>query len=449
MTRARPPTTPPGERLENALADLDAAEFIEETSHLDTATHTVWVIAAALMLFLIWAAATPVYEVVSGPGEIKPEGLVTRVEHLDGGIVASVQVTEGSPVAIGDLLVKLDDSELEAERAKVVTRLDALEETRARLVATLADPAGGAPDPAQFRGIDGRIGATLADAAYRRARVSALDARRAVSEAERLAAEAQIRFTEEELAILNARIDQFERFSESGAVARFDLEDARREGKRLESTLARLKGEVAVQQATADELGAQREELIASYRRDAALSLAEIETEIAELSNARDQLERQLERTAIRAPAAGTVNSLAVTNAAQVVRPGALVAEIVPRSASVFAEIEVPADRIGTVAEGDPAQLKILTHDFTRFGDVDAVVASVSPSSFQRDDGSTYFRVRLDLGEEGAASTMLAPGRAMTPGMTVTADIRLGKNSVLTYLLKPLRVLTDEAFSEG
>ncbi|MEM9812796.1 MAG: HlyD family type I secretion periplasmic adaptor subunit, partial [Pseudomonadota bacterium] len=77
------------------------------------------------------------------------------------------------------------------------------------------------------------------------------------------------------------------------------------------------------------------------------------------------------------------------------------------------------------------------------------VVASVSPSSFQRDDGSTYFRVRLDLGEEGAASTMIAPGRAMTPGMTVTADIRLGKNSVLTYLLKPLRVLTDEAFSEG
>ena len=93
------------------------------------------------------------------------------------------------------------------------------------------------------------------------------------------------------------------------------------------------------------------------------------------------------------------------------------------------------------------ARIKVATFDFAWFGTVTGHVASISPTSAENEQGETVYRVVLALPEEGRNLTL--SGRALRPGMTVTADILGETKTVLAYLVKPLRSLHDRAFTES
>ncbi|MEO1291876.1 MAG: HlyD family type I secretion periplasmic adaptor subunit [Pseudomonadota bacterium] len=431
--------------IDDVKAGLDSGVFLEEPRTSRFARVTVWTISIAFLAFLTWAALTPVHEVVSGSGEIRPEGLISSVEHLEGGIVKEILVEEGAMVAPGTPLVLLDAQDILAEQAKVEAEIKALEDTLTRVTQTLAEPAGTTNDATvATRGFD-------ADSAFRRAQIEAIEAAKSVTRAQMAAARDQIELLRAELEIVTSQLEVFDRLSEMGALIRRDYDAARRDLNSVRGEIAELSGQISVQDASLLELEAERQELLSSYRRDAALRLEETERDLVSARKRFEQLEQRRLRTSIRATAGGRINSLGVTNPGQVVRPGDVVAEIVPQTADLFADVEISADRIGSVAEGRAASLKILTHDFTRFGDVDAIVVSVSPTSTANETGQRFFRVRLafDGNSLGATGTGAMPRRTISPGMTVSADIKLGQKTVLSYLLKPVRVLSDQAFSEG
>ena len=151
-------------------------------------------------------------------------------------------------------------------------------------------------------------------------------------------------------------------------------------------------------------------------------------------------------RLPIEAPVAGILKQVVPRGTGSVVEPGGLVAEIVPEGATVLADIEVPADRIANVRAGHPVRVQVLTYDPARFGTLDGAVEQVSAASFRRQDGAAFYRVRVAL----AAAHLGDPARglAVTPGMTVAADIVTGTQPLLTWLLKPMRNAMDSAFAE-
>jgi len=97
--------------------------------------------------FLGWAALTPLDAAVVANGQIIVAGHRQAVQHLDGGIVRALHVSEGSTVQEGDIVLELDDTELKAQERAMGGRLIELEAQRARLLAedsglsTIAPPA--------------------------------------------------------------------------------------------------------------------------------------------------------------------------------------------------------------------------------------------------------------------------------------------------------------------
>ena len=93
------------------------------------------------------------------------------------------------------------------------------------------------------------------------------------------------------------------------------------------------------------------------------------------------------------------------------------------------------------------ANVKVLTFDYTRFGSIPATVTGVSASSLRHDPKSPpYFLVRLALDPDSLSH--LALDRPIHSGMSVVGDIKLGEKSVLSFLLKPLRSLSDRALTQ-
>ncbi len=235
--------------------------------------------------------------------------------------------------------------------------------------------------------------------------------------------------------------------ADGGLLSRNEAERLQQELLQSQRSALSLRADIAAQENELTRTQLRESELIAQRQRDAAQRLADIDSRIASARLTEEELKDRLARTVVRASVSGTVMSLAVSNPREVIGPGELIAEIVPADSVLQAQLEIPADRIGNVRVGMEARVKVLTYDFTRFGQLNGIVSEISPSSFINDAGQSMFRVTVDLPLE-QPEFILDPA-ALAPGLTVTADVLVDERKVISYLLKPLRLLQDRAFSEA
>ena len=76
---------------------------------------TIALLSAALITFFAWASVAKLDEVATAPGQIVPSGAVQVVQHLDGGTISRIEVSEGERVKKNQRLIALDRVETEAE----------------------------------------------------------------------------------------------------------------------------------------------------------------------------------------------------------------------------------------------------------------------------------------------------------------------------------------------
>ena len=98
-----------------------------------------WAIVLLLTVALLWASQARLDEVATAFGEVIPVGQVKTIQHLEGGIIAEMFVTEGSLVTTGSPLVRLDLTESDTREAELSVTLDGLVLRRARLDAEAHD----------------------------------------------------------------------------------------------------------------------------------------------------------------------------------------------------------------------------------------------------------------------------------------------------------------------
>jgi adhesin transport system membrane fusion protein len=284
--------------------------------------------------------------------------------------------------------------------------------------------------------------------AYRAAQIASIRSRRAVSIARGEALASRRETLARELTIMKRQEARYASAADPGVFGRQRLDALDRELLQLERGIAEVDGEREVQDASIEQSRREEAELVASYRREAALRLAEQEEQRLQVAQTLKRIEARIQETVLRSPAAGRVGRIAVHGAGEIIAPGEVIMEVVPSDARLYAEVEVPADRIGKIAVGHDASLKILTFDYTQFGTIAAVVARVSPTSRRNETGEMVFDLRLDARDVTWRQTIPQGTVGVSPGLTVTADIRLGRRTILSYLLRPARVIGDRAFTE-
>ncbi|WP_259719829.1 biotin/lipoyl-binding protein [Synechococcus sp. CS-1328] len=94
---------------------LSQALELEEKPDNRYLRYTLYGLGAAVLIFFPWAALTPITQVVSASGEVIPEGEVSVVQHLEGGIVELVNVRDGDMVNKGQVMLQLRPNLVESE----------------------------------------------------------------------------------------------------------------------------------------------------------------------------------------------------------------------------------------------------------------------------------------------------------------------------------------------
>jgi len=403
---------------------------------------------AFLIFFVVWASVTSILEVTHASGEIQPAGQVKTVQHLHGGYVDELFVTSGQKVVKGQSLLSLRPTATKSDRDQIEIRMAALRMSLAALDAQtkgLATPNFGADAqdyPELAKAEFEAFGFEKARIKREQAKLASQLARRGL---EYNAAISEKKSVETRFSISQERYDSLVTLGEQGfaprkdvLAAEADLEDARARQFALEAKIA-----------SAAELSSEANFLLEEQRAAIQSKLAkQISTGAAELAGLEQKFSKFQELVdglVLTSPIDGYVHELAYNNAGAVVRPGEIIATIVPSERNLIAEVKVKPKDIGHITVGADAKVSVSTFDPFAFGTLTGKVQSISASTFN-EDGSPYFKVHVALNEQVLVNNGIS--YPIQTGMGVTADILTGEKSLTRYLLKPVFRSVDQAFSE-
>jgi len=339
-----------------------------------------------------------------------PRPLAQIIQNLEGGILAELSVRQGDLVEPGQVLARLQDTKFRTAVDDLQDQIDALEIQKLRLEGELA----GAfdfivPEPLAKRSAD-----ILAS------EKALLNARQTDYVSRRDGAHEVLRQARDELA-------NMEKLYKQRVVALIEVNRAKK---------AMSDAEIKY-----NEIGTRSElERAEEYSK----TLQDLTSRRQELRLARDQLER----TVIKSPMRGVVNSLAVTTIGGVVRPGEEIFEIIPLGEELFVEARVRPENIASVERGQEATIKLSAYDYTIYGTLKGAVDFVSADTFEdkRDPRAEPF-YRVTVRADAAGLTERQQSIEIRPGMRAQVELRTGSKTILRYLLKPL-YKSREAFRE-
>ena len=408
-----------------------------------------WPVMITLAAGLIWANFATLDEVSIATGEVVPAGRIKVVQHLEGGIIQEIYVTEGDSVREGQTLVQLDLASAGTNREELQVRLDSERLVKARLEAEANGSELVFPEDEAKRRPAIVAAQRQAYEARRRELASTVQVMREQVKQRELEVEeltARARAVESNYKLASERLKMSKSLLSEGLTAKMEHLELEAEVENLDGEMKSLRPAMPKAQAAVEEARQRLQETESRFRREAQDQLGKIEENIARATELLSEATAQGIRAEIKSPIDGGVKNMRYNAVGNVVKPGEPIMEIVPTGDQLVVEAKLnPIDR-GYVTEGQAATVKISTYDFSRYGGLKGQVIRVAPDSSTDEDGAPYFRVVVQTDKNFLGK--VEGDLPITPGMQATVDIHTGEKSVMDYLIKPVLKLRHEAFRE-
>ena len=98
-----------GKNLVTVDSDIDDAMPVEPAK---AAQYLLYIIAGLVVLTLVWASLAKLDRVTRGQGWVVTSNQLQELQYFEGGIVKEILVSAGDRVAAGDILVRLDPTQM-------------------------------------------------------------------------------------------------------------------------------------------------------------------------------------------------------------------------------------------------------------------------------------------------------------------------------------------------
>lgn len=429
----------------DAMAPPDTSA-VPNADYGPTVRWGLWLLAIGFGGFIAWAAFAPLDEGVPAPGVVSVESKRKRIDHLTGGIIGKILVRDGQYVKEGEELLALDEAQAKAALNTALSQWRIAAATEARL-------------KAEREGLKAvRFPKELADEAGDREVAAALRAQEDLFRSRRAALEGELRMIRESARGLELQIrsldelqtgreKQVQLFQEQlasyrdlharGFVSRNQLLELERQLAEVKSRESETLANSAVANARLSDFrmrGAQRE---FEYRREVETQLADVQKELATLTERVAAQRDTYTRLVIRAPVSGTVVDLAFHTVGGVIKPGDRILDIVPEGDELIIEARIAPQYIDRVRAGLAADVHFDAYMNRAERPVISGKVSVVSADALTDtrSGETYYATRVAV----PASELRKLGDIqLQPGMQGTVMVKTGERSLLVYLARPL-----------
>lgn len=418
---------------------------------------TGWVVIGLVFGGLVaWSVFAPFEGAVLTQGQISVESNQQAIQHLEGGIVREIYVREADKVTQGQKLIALDATATEAGVQAVEARLFELLGTEARLVAerdnrsTLALRAAYTDlttTPRMVSILQEQSGLKRARTENRVTQVTILGKQIDQMSARIQGLRDESRSKDSQIELIEQEITKWQDLNAKSGGKGYDLRilALQRDESRLEGERDSLTSQIAGTQVQIGEARSEIARLDQAFREEVLTELRSVQTQIGELTQERTaSLDRQ-RRLEIVAPRAGRVIGIRAHTIGGIINPSEPVMYIVPEGDPLVARVRVSPADIDKITVGQSARLLFTAFNQDQTPRVDGTVTKVSADAFSDEaTGMTYYEAIITIPVDAMEGTNFA----LVPGMPVDAQLRTGKRSVLSYLVKPLTDSMSKTFRE-
>lgn len=414
----------------------------------------VWILALMLVTLVGITPFVTVDRVVSsGAGRIVPVQPARTFQALDPSIIRSVDVREGETVAAGQLLATLDATFARADVGQLGQQVAGLDAAISRLTAE-RDRRPLAFDPP----------ARAADAPFEALQASLFDQRAAEYAAQMRSFDERIKANQATAAKLQNDVARFasraditrqiegmrDTLYRTGASSRLSLLQANDARLEMQRTLENDRNGIAEAQHQLAAIQADRDAFAQRW-------LGEVSRELVKDRNERDaataallKASRHQDLVRLVAPDPSVVLTLSRLSVGSVLREGDTLMTLVPLSSPMQAELHVASRDVGFVRPGDPVSLKVDAFNFYEHGSAEGRLSWISEGAFSTDeDGKPvepFYRARATI--DRLDFTGVPDTFRLIPGMTLRADINVGRRSLFRYIMGGLVQGAGEAMRE-
>ncbi|AFJ03704.1 HlyD family secretion protein [Methylophaga frappieri] len=446
-----------GSKTRELAAFLPAALEIQEAPPNPLAK---WLGRSLIILFLIgvvWACVGEVNIVASAEGKIIPSARVKQIQPLEKAVVKTILVSEGEEVRKGQPLVELDSTLTSADEKRLTSERHSIQMQLAVKQALLTALSANKTVPAeQVKLTFSKNNAEHDTSLYQQllwqhwqdyqSQQQTLQNTLNKTRFEQAASKEIIKKLQQTLPIVTKRAEDLQSLHQQSFVTETEYLDL--EQQRIEQTqdLAAEKHRLQQLVAAESEVKHQLQTLAAQTKARTLQEITEYQRQIAsldeELTKAQDLNAKQI----LYAPVSGQVQELAINTVGGVVTEAQQLMLIVPNAEQLEVEVFLENKDIGFIEEGMPAEIKVHTFSFTKYGVIDAKVTTVSDDATVDEKQGLIYRMQLLMSK----NAIMVDSREvkLMPGMAVTAEMKTGTRRIIEFFLAPLLRHGNESLRE-
>ena len=358
------------------------------------------------IIFILWASLAELDEVTRATGRVVPSKQIQVIQNLEGGIVKEILFHQGDTVKAGDVLVRLDRTQFDADFNRNEEEYFSLTAMITRLQAeSRFEPPNFEADftKAHQNLVTMEMNLFEARKAEFEASLNSLKARLKQIEQDQIEAEVSLVGAKSGEELAKVEVEMLAPLVEKGIEPRLELIRAQQRliqagGDHKKALLSIEKAKKAV-----EEVNLQIEAAQQKFRATALTELNEAQTRQNKMIDALPALSDKVNRTDIIAPTNGIINRILVTTIGGVVKPGMPIVELVPLDDTLLIEAEIQPSDIAFLRPGQPARVKLTAYDYSRFGSLDGHVENISADAILNDQEQYMYVIQII--EDGIGAT--------------------------------------------
>lgn len=414
---------------------------IEDTPQNPLGRTILYIVLSLIIFTFLWLFLAKIDIVVSSQGKVIPNGEIKILKPLESGVVSKILVKEGDKVLKGDTLMSIDPSVTTVNLQTKENELNNLNMSIIRLKA-LGNESNLTNEELNLLS-NSELNLFLNQ---KNSYDNSINQYKFSIEELNF----NIKSSKDEIIRLNNllnknqnRLNRLERVKDIISLKEYD--ELQKEVYDLTSKLNIAKNNKT---AAINKLNATKEELEVFKQNSKGKFLDELITKQKEANLIKAEINAYLfqsKQQLIKSPVDGYVGKLLVNTESGVVNSGEALITIIPANEPLIIKATTLNKDIGFLKEGQKVAIKIDTFNFQKYGKLDGELIHIANDAIEDEKLGIVYEIKV----KPLKTTLNIDGeiKNIEPGMSVIAEVKVGKRRVIELFIYPIIKYLDEGLS--